>query len=199
MAPHDVERLLDRKLDVCFGHGDQNDDGVLENSDALALAARIIACIGEPMNSPKSHALFDAFENFWQHVSKELGTNKDGQITPLEWRVGLERAFAADPKDFDNGFKPLAQALWNILDRDNDGNVEADEFASFHKAFGTSPANSRISFEHLDTDKDGKLSVEELLTAWQEYYTSEDPDAPGNWLYGDVFGEEIWEGTKVHL
>ncbi|MGW1509374.1 hypothetical protein [Streptomyces sp. NPDC002394] len=43
MSPHEVDQLLDRRLDVCFGHGDQNGDGVLESADALALAARVVA------------------------------------------------------------------------------------------------------------------------------------------------------------
>jgi Ca2+-binding EF-hand superfamily protein len=199
MPPHDVPDLLDRKFDVCFGHGDTNGDGVLESADALALAARIIAFLGESFSSPKAHALLEAFENFWKNLQPQLDSNHDGKITPLEWRTGLREAFARDPKDFDNGFKPLAAALFSICDRDDDGKVAPIEFAGFHKAFGMSPHQSLIAFEHLDSDRNGYLSPTELVTAWQEFYTSDDPNAAGNWLYGDVWDESIWEGTKVKL
>jgi hypothetical protein len=199
MSPHEVAQLLDRKIDVCFGHGDQNGDGVLEGADALALAARIVAYLGEPFGSDKAQALFQAFDTFWRHVSAAVDFNQDGKVTPLEWRTGLRKAFAEDEKGFTEGFRPLAEALWAICDRDGDGRVDAGEFAGFHKAFGTSAENSRISFEKLDRDGDGSLSVEELLTAWKEYYTSTDPDAPGNWLFGDIWQEEIWEGSRVKL
>ncbi|MEU6742094.1 EF-hand domain-containing protein [Streptosporangium sandarakinum] len=180
-------QLLNRKIDICFGHGDQNGDGILEPADALALAARIIAYLGEPFNSPKAQALLDGFENFWKHVSARMDTNQDGKVTPLEWRTGMIGAFAGDSKAFDEGFRPLAEALWSICDRDDDGTVGPNEFAAFQRAFGTSPANSMIAFDRLDKDKSGTLSVDELLAAWQEYYTSPDPEAPGNWLFGDIW------------
>jgi Ca2+-binding EF-hand superfamily protein len=187
MEPKDVKELLDRKIDVCFGHGDQNGDGILEPADALALAARIIAYLGEPFDSPKAHALLVAFEQFWAHASAKFDTNSDGQVTPLEWRAGLRAAFAEDAAGFEAWFKPLGQALFDICDRDGDGRVGAAEFAGFHKAFGTSPQNTRIAFERLDRDGSGSLSVDELVSAWREYYTSGDPQAPGNWLYGDIW------------
>ena len=197
--PHDVTALMDRKFDVCFGHGDQNGDGVIERADVLALAGRIIAYLDEPFNSPKSHALLDAFENFWINMQSQLDANHDGQITPDEWRTGLREAFARAPRDFNEGFRPLAAALFAICDRNNDGDVSPAEFSGFHKAFGMSEHQSAVAFEHLDRDRSGSLSVDELLKAWQEYYTSEDPDAGGNWLYGDIWDESIWEGSKVKL
>jgi Ca2+-binding EF-hand superfamily protein len=197
MSPHDVTQLLDRKLDVCFGHGDQNGDGVLESADALALAARIVAYIGEPFGSDKAQNLFKAFGLFWQHVSAATDFNQDGRITPLEWRTGLRRAFAENEQGFTEGFRPLAEALWAICDRDDDGTVDAGEFACFQKAFGTSPENSQVAFSKLDRDGDGSLSVEELLTAWKEYYTSPDPDAAGNWLFGDIWRADLLEGARA--
>ncbi|MFD0329883.1 hypothetical protein ACFQZC_21005 [Streptacidiphilus monticola] len=40
------------------------------------------------------------------------------------------------------------------------------------------------AFAHLDTDGDGRLSAEEFVTAIIEFWTSRDPDAPGNWWTG---------------
>lgn len=198
-TPQDVTALLDRKIDVCFGHGDQNGDGVLEPADALALAARIIAYLGEPFNSPKAQALLNAFETFWAHVSEQFDSDSDGQISPAEWRAGLTRGFAEDIAGYEAGFKPLAQATFDICDRDGNGKVYPKEFAAFHKAFGMSPHQSQIAFDKLDTNGNGYLEVEELLTAWQEYYTSDDPEAGGNWLFGDIWEDNIWNGTRVRL
>ncbi|MGW5049805.1 EF-hand domain-containing protein [Actinokineospora sp. NPDC004072] len=194
-----VPNLLDRKIDVCFGHGDQNGDGVLEPADALALAARIVAFLGEPFGTQKAQALLVAFETFWAHMSKAMDANQDGKVTPLEWREGMKTAFAGDPAKFEAGFRPLAEALFAICDRDGDGKVGPAEFAGFQKAFGTSADNIRIAFEKLDHNGNGYLEVDELLVAWQEFYTSSDPDARGNWLFGDIFSQEIWDGTRVRL
>lgn len=179
-------RLLDRKIDICFTHGDQNGDGTMEGADALALAARIIAYQGEPFGSNKAQALLKGFETFWKHMSAKMDLNSDGTITPDEWRSGMRQAFVENSQGFKEGFRPLAEALFALCDKDGDNKVTPKEFFLFHKAFGTSEENSRIAFAKLDQDQSGHLTVDELLKAWQEYYTSADPEAPGNWLFGDI-------------
>jgi Ca2+-binding EF-hand superfamily protein len=189
--------LLDRKFDICFTHGDVNGNGVLEKADTLALAARIVASLGEPENSPKAQKLFQVFENFWTHIQANIDFDKDGKITPEEWRKGLRQSFAENPQAYKEGFRPLAEATFTICDRDGDGFLQKSEIAKFHQAFGCSSANSQLAFEKLDIDGDGKLTIDELLSAWQEYYTSNEPDARGNWLYGDVWDNTVVIGRKT--
>ncbi|MFI9000530.1 hypothetical protein [Streptomyces sp. NPDC053541] len=40
------------------------------------------------------------------------------------------------------------------------------------------------AFRHLDRDGDGTLTRAEVRTAVIEYFTSPDPNAPGNWYFG---------------
>lgn len=42
-------------------------------------------------------------------------------------------------------------------------------------------------------------AVEGVRRAHRELYTSADADAPGNWLYGDVWADAFWDGTKAGL
>lgn len=191
--------LIERKYDVCFGHGDQNDDGILEMADCIALGARVIAYLEEPFDSPKALELLRSFGRFWQHLTGKLDADHDGKITPEEFREGMRQAWIDDPGGFETAFRPAAQALWNLCDKNDNGTVGAEEFARFHKAFGTSEENSRISFERLDANGNGNLSVDELVNAWKEFYTSLDPEAPGNWLFGDIWEEDIWDGNRVKL
>ncbi|BAY46600.1 calcium-binding EF-hand-containing protein [Kalymmatonema gypsitolerans NIES-4073] len=196
MAVAQTQDLLDRKFDVCFTHADINGNGILEQADVLALAARIVTYLGEPMGSPKTQKLLQAFEHFWTHIQAKMDVDGDGKVTSEEWRNGLRKAFAEDPETYKAGFRPLAEATFTICDRDGDGFLEQSEFAKFHKAFGCKSANSELAFQKLD-DGDGKLTVNELLSAWQEYYTSNDPNARGNWLYGDVWDNTVVVGSKT--
>jgi hypothetical protein len=45
-------------------------------------------------------------------------------------------------------------------------------------------ATAQTAFPHLDLDGDGLLSRDEFVQLTEEYYTSDDPDAVGGWLYG---------------
>ncbi|MBV9140846.1 MAG: hypothetical protein JO115_08000 [Pseudonocardiales bacterium] len=49
---------------------------------------------------------------------------------------------------------------------------------------GLTEAEANEAFAHLDTDGDGLLSAEEFIRATIEYWSSTDPDAPGNWWMG---------------
>ncbi|NMF62778.1 calcium-binding protein [Brasilonema octagenarum UFV-E1] len=193
-APQD---LLDRKFDVCFTHADIDGNGFFEWEDVLALATRIADCLGEPKDSPKGQKLFQTFTDFWTYVQAKMDVDNDGKVSPEEWRNGLRNAFAKDPEAYKAGFRPLAEATFKVCDRDGDGSLEQSEFAKFHEAFGCKSANSELAFQKLDSDGDGELTVDELLSAWEEYYTSNDPNARGNWLYGDVWDETVVVGSKI--
>jgi Ca2+-binding EF-hand superfamily protein len=178
--------LLDRKFDVCFAHADQNGDGVVDASDILTFAARIIAAVGEPFDSEKSITMLRVSDSWWRAMVAGLDTTGDGKIDPTEYRVGM-RKIVASQASFDQASRPVASAIWALCDRDGDGRVEADEFRLVQQGFGTSPENARLAFERLDLDGDGSLSVDELLIAWRDFYTSTDPEATGNWLFGTDF------------
>jgi hypothetical protein len=51
---------------------------------------------------------------------------------------------------------------------------------------GSAVPNSEAAFAALDLNADGALSVEELVQATREYYTSPDPSALGNNLFGPL-------------
>ncbi|MCX4548072.1 EF-hand domain-containing protein [Streptomyces sp. NBC_01387] len=186
MIPAQQSALLDRKFDMCFGHADQNKDGVVDAADILTFAARIIAAVGEPFGSPKSVTMLNVCQDWWHGLVTELDTNGDGKIDPTEYRVGM-RKLVGSAESFNAASRPVANAIWSLCDRDDDGRVTATEFSAVQLAFGTSPENARIAFERLDLNSDGSLSVDELMVAFRDFYTSTDAETNGNWLFGAAF------------
>ncbi|MBY8854447.1 hypothetical protein K7G98_41880, partial [Saccharothrix sp. MB29] len=71
-------------------------------------------------------------------------------------------------------------------DGDGDGCLELEEYVRLGEALGVPPQDMKTAFRRLDRDADGSLPPGEIHEAVVEYFTSEDPEADGNWLYGPL-------------
>jgi len=178
-------QTMDLKLTRAFGHLDVDGSGTVDFDDVIALASRLVSCFDEPADGPKGRALSAGFEEWWQALLAATDLDGDRRITPQEWNAGMRRAFVDSASGFDDHFRPLARAAFELADTDGDGAVGIEEFVAWQQAFGTPAPAAREAFAQLDTDGDATLSVEELITAARQYYTGEG-GLSGDWLYGPL-------------
>ena len=114
-----------------------------------------------------------------------MDADSDGMINRVEYRDSVRAAAVEDREGFLGRFATMVAAWMDICDTDGDGMISLDEYtAMFANTVNASPEDLEAAFHKLDQDGDGALSSEEIRTAAEEYYTSEDPQAPGNWLLG---------------
>ncbi|MFD3808943.1 EF-hand domain-containing protein [Streptomyces sp. NPDC058619] len=180
--------LLDRKLDRAFTHLDADRSGVIDADDIIALGSRLLSALAEPATSPKATLVMGGLADFWQDLFTELDIDRDGKVTPEEYKVGMTRLYAQGGPAYDRSFRPMVQAILTIVDTDGDGRISPEEFHKAQEAFDTrlSPADAETLFQRIDADGDGTLTLDELLHAAREYYTGTDEDAPGNLLFGEL-------------
>lgn len=171
------------KLDRAFNHIDANRNGQIERDDLLALGARLLVGFGQAPTSVKGRQLLDRYDDLWDELATRLDT--DGALSPAEFRDGMIRAFI-DGDRYQAILHPAAQAVAALADTDDDGRVSATEFEVLQRAFGVAAPDSQAAFIRLDSAGAGHLGVLDLVEASRQYYTSPDPDAPGNWLYGPL-------------
>ncbi|MER6386971.1 hypothetical protein ABT236_00655 [Streptomyces sp. NPDC001523] len=200
-TPHDIgSRLIERKVDVCFAHADRDQDALIELADVSILFTRILVYVGEPLGSPKALAVHAASQGFCDHMAAVTGWAPDRRITPQEWREAMAKALAGGTADYDAYFRPVGEAVWAAVDCDDDGVVRLPEFEAFQRGMGTPEANIRLAARHMGLRGDGAgLPMADVLRVHREFYTSADPEAPGNWLYGDVWADAFWDGTRAGL
>ncbi|MGW7436665.1 EF-hand domain-containing protein [Streptomyces sp. NPDC054849] len=180
--------LLDRKLERAFTHLDADGSGVIDASDIIALGSRLLSALAEPATSPKADLVMSGLADFWQDLFTELDLDRDGKVTPEEYKVGMTRLYAQGGPAYDRSFRPMVKAILTVVDTDGDERISPEEFHRAQEAFNPElkPADAEALFARIDKDGDGTLTVDELLGAIREYYTGTDEDAPGNLLFGEL-------------
>jgi Ca2+-binding EF-hand superfamily protein len=173
------------KLEKAFDHLDVSANGELDKEDLLALGSRIILGFGMSPTSVKGKEVLDGYDAFWQELLAHADVDGDEALSPAEFRAAMINAYI-DGNRFNQSFLPLAQAIAKMADVDNDGHVVRAEFGTLQSAFGTSADDTEAAFAALDATGKGKIRVDELVEAAREFYTSPDPKARGNSLFGPL-------------
>ncbi|NRQ39363.1 EF-hand domain-containing protein [Nonomuraea sp. NN258] len=178
--------LLNHKLDRAFDHIDANGNGVVEREDLLGLGARILVGFGESPTSVAGSNLVDSFDGIWSTLSRTLERDDEGVgLSRDDFRSGMTTAFIAGDR-YDPVFRPATVAVAELCDPDRDGRIKPGEFRTMLSAFGIAYDHVDEAFDRLDRHGRGTLTVDELVVAAWQFYSSDDPNAAGNWLFGPL-------------
>jgi Ca2+-binding EF-hand superfamily protein len=173
-----------RKIANLFTVHDLNHDGALERSDYVEYVQRLAAESGAGPGSSKYEELMARFLGFWEMLRHTADRNHDGRVTMREWFALFDQLLSTP--DSAQQMQPIGEAVFSMLDRNGDGNVTLAEYKWLYTSGGLDPKLAADSFRRLDTDHDGKMTLQELTARLFEFFTSNDPDSPGTWLFGPV-------------
>lgn len=177
--------FYDAKIDKCFGHLDADGSGELRQSDLDRIAERLLVEFGRATPEQMIRTR-QAARDFWAALVAFADADADTAISRAEYLA----AFDAHVRENDEGFLtimgPALAAFADLMDIDGSGTVAYEEFAALHRAYRVDEAQTRASFAVLDVDADSSLTTLELLDAARDFYTSVDPDARGNIMWGPL-------------
>lgn len=178
-----LTELQQRKLTRRFDLFDDDGNGAIERSDIEEIARNLCATYDPDVRTAAGHKVYSAYLNLWEQVMVPMDTNGDGKISRDEFMTSVGQQ-TRTPEDYARAFRPIIESVTELCDRDGDGVLNAEEFTSWLRACRVSPEDADMVFGKLDRDSDGTLTVDELMTAFQEYWAGSDPNARGNWLFG---------------
>lgn len=179
---------------------DQDGDGKIQWSDFQRYLDRA-AAIG-PVSVESSiyrQALVD-IQNWWAGIKSagdraqnnvgELSVTLDGWLafwsevmqTTAQQTIGSERAAIQSLDD-------SVRIHFQLFDGDRDGLLSAQEYAKWMTAWG-GEMDALSNFRRLDRDRDGYLTLDEIRGYLRQFHFSNDPDAVGNYLYGNPWSKE---------
>jgi Ca2+-binding EF-hand superfamily protein len=178
-----LTELQRKKLTRYFRVYDIDDDGRIGPADFERVVENVRILHGLSSDSPAHLALRDGYLRRWKALETSADTDHDGGVDLDEWLAYWDAVIGEDER-YESEVSVVAARLFEIFDTDEDGVLGPDEFCDFYGVYGLSAALARQVFMDLDANGDGVISRDELMAMGNSFYRGDDPDAPGNRLFG---------------
>ncbi len=173
--------LLRRKITLLFLVFDVDENGYIERDDFLKIAKDLGAIRNLEPDSVQFATLRTAFTDLYDNLSKLMDRNADARVELDEWITYFEKMMATDEMYKDTSNK-LSASIFGLLDDNRDEQISLAEYKLFADVYRIDDVND--VFNKLDANGDGVITADEFHQMVDQFFTSDDPDAPGNYSFG---------------
>jgi len=185
-----LSHLQEKKAAHYFDLIDEDDNGMIEAADFEARGNRL-ATAQDVTDAEARETIRERVTVWWRHLCAIADENEDEVVSWAEWRQYWADLSAAAAGDDDqtrtetlDSLDRAARGTLRAIDTTGSGTVSEAEYVDWLAAWGV--AEGQAAFDRLDRDGTGALTNDDFSTAVREFYLSDDPDAPGNALYGEL-------------
>jgi len=180
--------LQRKKASYYFDLIDEDENGFIEAND-FKLRAERMAEARDVTDEEALSTLQDRVMTWWEHLCTIADFDDDDRVTREEWETyweSIEAGVNQGGEEREQTLQSLEQAARGTFKAINAdaGPITEEEYVDWLEAWGIEKSDT--AFQRLDRDGRGTLTQENLVEAVKEFYLSNDPDAPGNVLYGTL-------------
>ncbi|MDH6703769.1 uncharacterized protein (DUF2236 family)/Ca2+-binding EF-hand superfamily protein [Kitasatospora sp. MAA19] len=161
---------------------DQTGDGFITVHDLRAMAHNV--CWQLDLDEAAEARVYEAFDGWWEQLRVAMDANGDGQVSREEFVAATLAGCDRDPAYLEQGLLPALRAVFTAADTDGSGFLEADEYRAVFGGPRVHPAELSHGFRQLDVDGDGRITMEEFLHGFTEFFTARADSTPGSQLLG---------------
>jgi Ca2+-binding EF-hand superfamily protein len=176
-----ASELQRRKITGVFRAMDVDGDGLLQREDFAALAARWTEVRDLKPDDPDHAKLTGIMMGWWETLLAASDLNRDNKVTIDEVLVVVDRL-----PDMLDAVEGTASAIFDAVDENADNTISAGEYRQLIETWNGRSTDTDTIFHRLDLDRDGRLSREEFIDLWVEFWAGDDPIAPGTWVFGKL-------------
>ncbi|MFG2617072.1 EF-hand domain-containing protein [Streptomyces sp. NPDC048507] len=173
----------ERKLKGMFAAFDADGDGYLREEDFTALVARWSRLPGVDPGTPLRDRVESLLMGWWAALLAVGDANGDGAVDMAELLALVDRLPAMMAE-----VTATADTVFDAVDANGDGRISPEEHHRLVETWNGRRVDMTGIFELLDLNGDGHLGREEFAALWRQFWTSDDPADPGNWLCGRFEG-----------
>jgi Ca2+-binding EF-hand superfamily protein len=168
---------------------DRDEDGYINGEDFEIQADRLAD--ERDLSDDDREALREQMLGWWNQLCATADVNDDDRVSRQEWenfwdaiQDTVEDGSEDEQEQMIASLERSAQVTFQTINASGSGAITEEEYADWLSAWNAT--GSSAAFEALDRDGTGALSEDDLVAATKEFYLSNDPDAPGNMLYGSL-------------
>lgn len=161
---------------------DIDSSGSIERNDFELAATNIAKLRGWGPGDQKYKETLDSLLQIWEGLQSAADADNDGKVTAEEW-VSMWQAFADNPDSVLDWQKQYCRFMFQLEDAGGDGTIDSEEFSSVYESFGLLKDDAEAAFRVISKGKT-TVSWAEFQELWSQYFTSDDPKDPGNFIFG---------------
>lgn len=161
---------------------DTNKSGSIDKNDFDLAIEKVANLRGASSGDAKFKEIQESMLKIWEGLQKRGDADNDGQVSVDEW-ISMCDEYAKNPKAPVEWQSLYMKFIFQLEDASSDGSIDSSEFASVYVSFGLNKDEAVAAFQKMSNGKPS-VSWNEFQDLWREYFTTEDPNAPGNFIFG---------------
>ncbi|KAK4291529.1 hypothetical protein Pmani_035658, partial [Petrolisthes manimaculis] len=121
----------------------------------------------------------DTLRTLWSVLTSRADTDNDSEVSVEEWYSAWRED--EGEKEWSHIFRDL---MFLLEDASGDGHVDCDEYVALYTALGLPKQQCHKAFTLVQKEDAGEVTKEKFDLLWEQYFHSEDPQQPGNFIFG---------------
>lgn len=160
---------------------DVNHSGTIEEKDfelAVEKTCRM-RCWDE--SNPKHRETRETLMMIWESLRRMADTDNDEKVTTDEWYDMWTIEAKNDASEWQSKYMEF---MFNLEDTSGDGVIDESEFTAVYASYGIDEEECRQAFNRFSKNNTVPVTKEVFRKLWREYFSSDDPNALGNYIFG---------------
>lgn len=178
-----LSELQKQKLPRLFAMYDADNSGSIEQVDFEQLLKSYSQVRNWTPESPEYNSLQSKLVSRWESMQKVTDTNSDNKISLDEWLVYIDNLLN-DSQAYEAEVNGIAAFVFSVFDVDGNEQLSLEEYRQLYKAEDLDENNANEIFKQLKLKDEDSISKEQYLELVNQFFRSEDPEAPGNLVFG---------------
>ncbi|XP_065218819.1 calexcitin-2 [Planococcus citri] len=164
---------------------DVNHSGNIDRKDFEIAIQQVCTMRGWNESSSNFKQIKDRMMAIWDGLQQSADDDQDGQISLDEW-CSMWEAFARNPENASEWQNSYMDLMFDIIDTSGDGCIDENEFCAVCDHYGISRQESSAAYKKFSNSGAVNVTRPVFHSYWREYFSSDDENAPGNFIFGKI-------------